>query len=491
MRLHPVVLSVLISVAGCKKMQEAKGPEADPLKFFPAVRGGALPAVQAGLKADPELARAKDPSGQWTALHVAGSPEVAAALLEAGANLEGRGLGGMTPLHAAVNDDRRDVVKLLLQKKASLQAKMTEPPYTTLQLAVARKRPELTALLLELSSPGDIAEKVGGESLLHLAVKAGDATITELLLLKGADPNPRDGAGRTPMWSATSIELAELLLGKGGSISVRASDGEPAIAALLRSTAEPVAFQLLQDKAPLDSPILGASLLSAVDYRAERIVRLLLERRPEFEFRKAALFKAASLGYGDLVRMIGGEGTATAQDARGRNGLHFAFTKDVVLQLKELGVYLDARDDRGQTPLFVAAAAGKNEVAGELLQQGADAGPVSTGGDTPLHMACARDDLDLARLIVEKGAEVNIRNKHGVTPLHYAAYAGNVALAKLLLKGGADPLAKIDAKTVFPPAQPGDLPNPFAGMDVSKKSPYDITPFAGMQSLLRKFFPKD
>lgn len=484
-------LAAVAALAACKKAPEPKAPAADPARFFPAVRAGRLSAVQEGLKADPELARAQDPSGQWTGLHVAGSPEVAGALLEGGANLEARGANGMTPLHAAINDNRQEIVKFLLMKKASPQARTKEPAYSALQLAIARERPELTALFLELSSPEEIAEKVGGESLLHLAVRAQDATITELLLLKGADPNARGPDGRTPLFIATSTALAELLVAKGGSLSALDSNGEPPIAALLRSTAEPVAAHLLQGDALIDARALGLSLLSAVDYRAERLVKLLLERRPEFEHKKAALFKAARLGFGDLARLIGAESTATAQDAHGRNGLHFALNKEVIFALKELGTYLDARDDRGQTPLFVAAASGKDEVAQELLAHGADAGPVSNGGDTPLHMACARDDLTLAQLLVDKGAEVNIRNKHGVTPLHYAAHAGNVELAKLLLEGGADPLAKIDRRTVFPEAKAGDLPNPFAGRDVSGKSPYDITPFAGMQSLLRKHFPRD
>lgn len=67
-------------------------------------------------------------------------------------------------------------------------------------------------------------------------------------------------------------------------------------------------------------------------------------------------------------------------------------------------------------------------------------------GDTPLHVAAAGYRLEIAKLLLAAGAEVNAKGKHRhATPLHYAADGGperdakrQVAMIRLLLKAGAD-----------------------------------------------------
>ncbi|MBI4345456.1 MAG: ankyrin repeat domain-containing protein [Elusimicrobia bacterium] len=491
MRLRATVAALLLLLSACKKKEEAQNPAALPQNFFAAVRKGDLAGIKEGLGADAALARAKDSSGQWTALHLAPSPEVAAALLDAGAELEAPGPSRMTPLHAAVKDDRQEVAKLLLTRKASLQARMQDPPFTPLQLAVAQRRAELTAYLLELSSPQELSERIAGDSLLHLAVRAGDSVIAELLLLKGMDPNVVDERGRTPIFLSTYTAMADLLLDKGASPAVLTAERGTLVAELLKSTAPAVAEHVLKRKPALDADNVGRSLIAAADYNADRVMRLLLERQPEFRYKRAAIFRAAWLGYARPVDLLGGEGAAQAQDERGRTPLHFATTPEVVAALKAHGTYIDARDDRSQTPLLVAAAAGRDLVAMALLHEGAEPGPASPDGDTPLHFATARDSLGLVDALLGRGAEPNVSNKLGVTPLHYVAFLGNLDLARRLLEKGADPLAKIKARVKIGSGPVGSSMNPLAGQDVAGKTPYDLTPFPLMKTLLKAHFPKE
>ena len=67
-------------------------------------------------------------------------------------------------------------------------------------------------------------------------------------------------------------------------------------------------------------------------------------------------------------------------------------------------------------------------------------------GDTPLHVAAAGYRVEIAELLLAAGAEVNAAGKHrGGAPLHYAADGGperdvkrQVAMIRLLLQAGAD-----------------------------------------------------
>lgn len=61
---------------------------------------------------------------------------------------------------------------------------------------------------------------------------------------------------------------------------------------------------------------------------------------------------------------------------------------------------------------------------------------------TPLHVAVARNRLDLAAALVARGADVNAGNETKQTPLHFAAQFGYPKAAEWLLARGADPNAR-------------------------------------------------
>lgn len=489
MSLRPALLLpwLLLAAAACSKLKP--NAAADPDRFFENAKAGKAAPVREGLAADPKLAQAKDPDGQWTALHLAGSNEVAQALLEAGADLEARAAGGMTPLHAAIHADRKEVAQFLIGRKASLAARMQKPPYTPLQLAAVEGRDEVAALLMELSSPQELAEPVEGETLLHIASRMGQETMAELLLLNNVDPNLRNRAGQTPIFLSSSARVAGLLLDRKADLAIRSADGGTVLSTLIRGKAEGTACLILQSPHPLDAEHVGGALLAAAQSQSVELLKFFLPRHPEFHYRRAALLRSAQLPNAAVVALLAGDGVAQSQDARGTTPLHVASNADVTKTLLNFGLFADARDDRGQTPLFLAAAEGRLDVARTLLTAGADPGAVANDGSTALHMACARDDAELANALMAKGAEANTRDKLGVTPLHYAANANNLALADVLLHKGADPLAPIKKKAVFAPARTGELPNPFGGQDMSGRTPMDVAASVEMRRLLEKYRP--
>jgi ankyrin repeat protein len=144
----------------------ARGVERD---IFVTSELGLLEEVRALLDADPALAHAQRPGGA-TALHGAvywGHPEVARVLLDRGADPTRPTDSGFTPLHSAVaaptpycpGDDERTVVEtvtLLLEAGAEVNAR-SRGGLTPLFTAAANGDLEVVCLLLERGADPSIA----------------------------------------------------------------------------------------------------------------------------------------------------------------------------------------------------------------------------------------------------------------------------------------------------------------------------------------------
>ena len=145
---------------------------------------------------------------------------------------------------------------------------------------------------------------------------------------------------------------------------------------------------------------------------------------------------------------------------------------------------VNATDEKGMTPLHVAAGKKQTNAAQVLLALGAKVNARADSGVTPLHIAVRRGDTDMTRLLLANRAsanvrdsfdtpplllavliaeqpqqvklllaaraEVNVRNRAGNTPLGEAARIGNAAAVDLLLAAGADASA-IDGVAAITP----------------------------------------
>ena len=78
------------------------------------------------------------------------------------------------------------------------------------------------------------------------------------------------------------------------------------------------------------------------------------------------------------------------------------------------------------------------------LDAGADVNARKERGDTPLHLAARQGTAEVVQLLIAAGADVNARDEYGYTPLHSAAYNGTAETIEALIAAGADTAAKTE-----------------------------------------------
>lgn len=131
--------------------------------------------------------------------------------------------------------------------------------------------------------------------------------------------------------------------------------------------------------------------------------------------------------------------------------MHQRTAADEVRRCLEAGADVNARLDRGETPLHVAASWTRDSlVILILLEAGADVGARDDAGRTALHNAVRcrnssppRPDamtqtMGRVAFLVEAGADVNARDNEGRTPLHFACLGFGGAVVDQLVAAGAD-----------------------------------------------------
>ena len=128
--------------------------------------------------------------------------------------------------------------------------------------------------------------------------------------------------------------------------------------------------------------------------------------------------------------------------------------KTLKLLLKNEGVDLEMRDERGRTLLLAVASSVNIEdkialsIIELLINKGADLFAFDNGGDNALHLAAANRNTrkDSIEYLINLGINVDRENLQGKAPLLFAIYRNNSESVKALLDRNANPLFLIEIK---------------------------------------------
>jgi ankyrin repeat protein len=179
-----------------------------------AAQAGALVAVQRLLELGFAV-DAVDAHGASALLHAcgAGHREIAACLLDAGADPALATANGITPLAAAVAGGRESTVALLLERKADVDQRLPNQS-TALMVAAAMGRAELAEALLAAGADVNAVD-ARGHSALHAAAQYGfehndslrARRLLDVLLRRDATVNHADGEGKTALLLLLGAQL--------------------------------------------------------------------------------------------------------------------------------------------------------------------------------------------------------------------------------------------------------------------------------------------
>jgi ankyrin repeat protein len=353
---------------------------------------------------------------------------------------------GLTPLHAAVNVDRMDIVDTLLGAGAQASAR-DRYGITPLYLAAVNGNAEIIRRLLDAGADPNTADP-GGETALMTAARTGAVAPLRLLLERGAHVDAREAEfGQTALMIAVREDqdaAVEVLLGAGASPNAQTRKGPvPRFVPPCKGTgcgSEGVGINRggLPDRGRRAEVKGGMTplLYAARDGRLSA-ARRLVEAGADVELGDGndirPLLMAALNNHLDVARYLLSKGAnVNADDFWGRTPLWAAVEhRNLDMNNNDQDSPTDNGVDRAPILEFIkeliAGGANVNARTRELppsrrwLYSLNDVSWVDFTGQTPFLRAALSADTATMRLLVQHGADPNLGTLAGTTPLMAAA----------------------------------------------------------------------
>jgi len=145
--------------------------------------------------------------------------------LDAGVDPNLKNSKGATPLHYAASEGHNDIVELLIERGANVNATDRGKGGTPLDYAYWGDQEEVIETLNEHNAQREHekgGKGIGQSSLIHDAALDGDIDEVQRQLDAGVDPNLKSSKGATPLFYAVyggHLEIVELLITRGADVN--------------------------------------------------------------------------------------------------------------------------------------------------------------------------------------------------------------------------------------------------------------------------------
>lgn len=369
---------------------------------------------------------------------------------------------------------------------------------------------------------------INRKTALHYAASMklqdeGTAKLINLLLENGASPGVHDAQGQTPLMYAVKynnteavkallyfknnkdykdgkmlLELVNKIDDYGNSAMMMAiQNGHLNILVELLNCQDKLDIKSSEGETPLDIKNFEGEtpLTTAIKTHQFEMAELLLKRNPN-------LLKADGQGNNILMLLIANQQSSIAnkllseihgpnkvlkimkdKNKNGQNALHISILAgnlDMVKKCIEAGVDAASKDKEGHSPLMLAAACGRLDIANYLLKNKTvvnDINEISQFNETALTLAVKEGNLALVKSLLIKDANTNQPLNTNNLPLLIAMQANNYDLVIELLNYGANPLLKgADGRNILSIAQKDYYINPLIISAVMRKFPDQSQP---------------
>ena len=356
--------------------------------------------------------------------------ELVRFLLDRGAKLEHEHAQPALLAAASIADDDAQGVKLLLKRRARVDA-CGPLARTALMTAALNGHASIAKALLDAGAQTDLVDAHGTTALME-AARSGAHAVLDVFAAHRPAVDRLDAHGRSALIIASqskhaSEETIRRLLALGASCDLVAADGRRAVdfaaaggrwnvvALLDPQFPRPATLDANEAATATDSP---AHLLDALRFAHWHIVENFAERVRDWPQAERALLFAELATHADAAprRWLLNHGLDTAATLVDGTPL-------LVNVLASLPETLPALVDLNQ--------AGAQPVGGDAVVRICAA--MARAGDTRVEMET------LALAMIERGAEVFAPDKEGIAPLAHAVAGGSLALVKTLLARGLDP----------------------------------------------------
>ena len=312
-------------------------------------------------------------------------------------------------LNQAVRDNDLASVRRLIDAGAGVNAHDAKGGATPLMYASIYAGPEGMKLLLDKGADPNAKNDVGATSLMWAI---GDMSKVRLLVRSGADVNARSNTGKTPLLLAAghagSIERVRFLLANGAQVNAVDRTGLNALAEAA-AAGDVSVLKLLLTKGG-DVNVKMAARFIDIRRANTEIITEVLRRATRRSVGITPLMFAVSSGNSEAVRLLlDRESDVNAETLSGATALAVGAlvgNPEIIKMLLDHGAKVNVKDDRGFTPLMLAAGseAHNAEAVGLLIAHGADLAAKDNNGETALAWARKVGETAVVEQLVESGA---------------------------------------------------------------------------------------